>query len=79
MTNKKNTDEYIPKAVITTIRATSRASVKVKDAYFTVEYSEERVIPDIEGVNIELEREALWDVVNDECDNQVEIAVKAAN
>lgn len=59
------------KAKTTVIKATSRASVKVKDNYFTVEYSEERVIPDIEGVNLEEERAELWDTVNAECDNQI--------
>lgn len=58
-------------AKTTTIKATSRASVKIRDNYFTVEYSEERIIPDIEGVDIEEERAELWDTVNTECDNQI--------
>ena len=69
MTEKK----YEPKAVINKITATSRASMKVKDNFFTIEYSEERIIPDIEGVDIEQERTALWDTVNGECDKQMEI------
>lgn len=64
--------EYEPKAKITKISATSRTSLRIKENYFTCEYSEERVIPDIEGVNIEQEREALWDAVNAEVDNQAE-------
>ena len=79
MTNKKNTDEkivdnetYESKAIITSIRATSRASVKIHDNFFTVEFCEERMIPDIEGIDIEEERALLWDTVNDECDNQVD-------
>ena len=67
-----NVSSYESQASITTIRATSRASVKVKDSYYTVEYSEERLIPDIEGVDIKKERELLWDTVNSECDNQIE-------
>lgn len=59
------------KAKTVTIKATSRASVKVKDNYFTVEYSEERVIPDLEGIDLEAERKELWDTVNDECDTQI--------
>ena len=59
------------KAKTTVIRATSRASVKVKDNYFTVEYAEERVVPDIDGIDIEAERQELWDTVNAECDNQI--------
>lgn len=67
-----NDTNYVSQAKTTTIKATSRASVKIRDNFFTVEYSEERVIPDIEGVNIEAERAILWDVVNTECDNQVQ-------
>lgn len=63
---------YESVAQITTIAATSRASVKIRDNYFTVEYHEERVIPDVKGVNIEKERQLLWDTVNAECDNQIE-------
>lgn len=68
---------YEPKAVITSIKATSRASVKIKDSYFTVEYTEERAIPDLDGVDIEQEREALWNAVNAECDNQIETIIKS--
>ena len=67
---------YESKAIIKTIKATSRASVKVGESYYTVEYSEERIIPDIEGVNIEAERQLLWDEVNAECDNQIEDILK---
>ena len=67
---------YEIKAKVTSIKATSRASIKVKDSYYTVEYSEERMIPDIDGVDIEAERKALWEDVNAECDNQCEEIVK---
>lgn len=59
------------KAKTVTIRATSRASVKIRDNFFTVEYSEERVIPDNEEVDLEEERADLWECVNNECDNQI--------
>lgn len=59
------------KAVTRTITASSRASIKVGDSFYTVEYQEERVIPDGVAVDIEAERKALWDTVNTECDNQV--------
>ena len=62
---------YTPKAKVTVIRATSRASVKIRDNFYTVEYSEERAIPDTEGVNLEAEKQALWEAVNYECDNQI--------
>ena len=69
---EKEIEEYTSKAKITSIRATSRASVKIRDSYFTVEFTEERMIPDIKGIDIEEERALLWDAVNDECDNQID-------
>ena len=67
-----NENEYQSKAIVSSIKATSRASVKVKDSFYTVEYCEERLIPDIEGVDVAEERNLLWDEVNSEVDNQVE-------
>lgn len=68
--------DYEIKAKTTTIKATSRASVKVRDNFFTVEYCEERTIPDTEGVNLSIEREMLWNTVNSECDSQIDEIVK---
>ena len=69
---RKKKVEYELKAETITISATSRLSVKVKDSYYTVEYNEERRIPDNPEVNLELERKALWDTVNAEVDNQIQ-------
>lgn len=63
-------------AKTTRIVATSRASVKVRDCFYTVEYEEERTIPDIEGISLSDEREKLWETVNGECDRQIEEIVK---
>jgi len=71
-TTKAKEKAYESIAKITVIAATSRASVKIKDNYFTVEYHEERAIPDVTGVDIEKERQFLWDTVNAECDNQID-------
>lgn len=71
-----NEQQYEPMAIITKISATSRASVKVKDSFYTVEYAEERAIPADMDVDIDKERQALWDTVNDECDHQVEEIIK---
>ena len=65
-------DNYESKAIITTIRATSRASVNIRDNFFTLEYGEERQIPDADDVDIQQEREALWEVCNSEVDYQIE-------
>lgn len=56
-------------AKTTTIRATSRISTKIKDTFYTFEYCEERQIED--GDNVVEEREKLWEVCNEEVDNQV--------
>lgn len=62
-------------AVTRTIKASSRASVKVKDSYYTVEYTEERSLPE-DNCNVQEERDALWDCVNSECDKQVAEIIK---
>jgi len=72
-----NDTNYESKAITTQIRATSRASVKVRDNYYTVEYTEERTIPQIDDVDIAKEREILWDCVNNEVDTQIEDIIKS--
>jgi hypothetical protein len=70
--------KYESKAIINSIRATSRASVCIDKNYYTVEYSEERIIPDdIEGIDIESERALLWKTANAEVDRQIEDIVKS--
>lgn len=64
------------KGKTTSIKFTSRASVKVNDSFYTVEACEERSIPDLEDVNMEEERQDLWDTVNTECDNQIQEILK---
>ena len=67
---------YISKAVPTKISATSRVAIKIKDNFYTVEYSEERTIPDIEGVSMETERSILFNDVNAVVDEQAEEIIK---
>lgn len=62
------------KAVTTSIRATSRASIKVRDSFYTVEWCEERSVP--EDANLEEERKALWNTCNTEVDRQCDEIVK---
>ena len=66
--------QYESKAVTTSMRITSRASVKVGESFYTVEYCEERSIPQDADVN--KERELLWQVCNEECDKQIEDILK---
>ena len=75
MAGRKKT-EYVSHAQTTKIAISSRASVKVKESYYTVEYSEERAISDVTGVDIEKERQMLWDTCNSEVDNQIEDILK---
>lgn len=61
------------KSVTTSICATSRASVKVGDSFYTVEWSEERAVPaDIDEAQLADERAKLWEVCNTEVDLQIE-------
>lgn len=68
--------EYVSKAVVTNIKATSRVAIKVRDNFYTVEYSEERAIPDVEGVDLEQEQNILFDSVNAIVDAQAEDIIK---
>lgn len=58
----------------TKIQASSRASVKVGDSFYTVEWTEERSID--EKDNLEEERASLWDTCNEEVDNQISDILK---
>ena len=69
--------EYTSKAVVTKISATSRVAIKVRDNFYTVEYTEERAIPDVEGIDVEAERLALFDAVNGIVDAQAEDIIRS--
>lgn len=71
--------ENVSEARVSRIVATSRASIKVKDSYYTMEYQEERLIPDSPAVDIEQERAMLWNTVNAEVDNQIEELINTIN
>lgn len=57
-------------AKTTIIKATSRASIKVGDSFYTIEYGEERSVEDND--NLESERADLWETCNGEVDRQIE-------
>lgn len=69
-------ENYESKAVVTNIKATSRVAIKVRDNFYTVEYSEERAIPNVEGVDLEQEQNILFDSVNAIVDAQAEDIIK---
>lgn len=60
----------------TRIVATSRASVKIRDSYYTFEYTEERVVPEEFKGSLDDERDELWELCNSEVDRQIEDAIK---
>ena len=62
------------KAVTTSIKATSRVALRIKDNYYTVEFTEERSVPT--DCDVEEERQALWDAVNGSVDEQCEQILK---
>ena len=67
---------YESKAKVSKISATSRVAIKIKDNYYTVEYNEERTVPDVEDIDIEAERKILFDDVNTIVDSQCEEIIK---
>ena len=69
-------EEYVSKAVVSTIKATSRVAIKIRDNYYTVEYTEERLVPNTSGIDMDKERTLLFDSVNDVVDTQAEDIIK---
>ena len=69
-------EQYVSKATPTIIKFSSRASVKLADHYYTIEYGEERQINNFEEVDINKERQLLIDDCNKQVDNQVEEIIK---
>lgn len=72
---KKVEEQYVSQATTTSIKITSRVSIKVtdkhrNDQFYTLEYCEERALP--ETANVIEERKLLWDICNSEVDKQVE-------
>lgn len=60
---------------VTSIKATSRASVKIKDSFYTFEFCEERQIINPDEITVEElanEKQNLWDSCNEEVDKQIE-------
>lgn len=60
----------VVKGKVTEISATSRIALKIRDNYYTVEYTEKRSIPDVDDIEMDIERTALWDTANGVVDAQ---------
>ena len=76
MNQNMNMEEYTPKAVVTEITATSRVAIKVRDNFYTIEYTEKRAVPDVGGVDMDIERECLFAAVNAVVDQQAEDIIR---
>ena len=68
--------DYISQAKVTKISATSRVAIKIKDNFYTVEYSEERELPNSESIDMIMVRDILFDDVNAVVDKQAEDIIK---
>lgn len=64
------------KGKTTSIKATSKCAIKIKDNFYTVEATEERSIPDIDDVDMIAEWDDLWNSVNTVVDGQCVEIVK---
>ena len=70
----KQKKHYYSKGVTKEITVSSRASAKFGNNYYTFEYSETRTLPSPEecsDLNIDKERQLLWEDANREVDNQL--------
>lgn len=76
---RKQQAEYQSQAVPTVIRANSRISVKLQETFYTFEFMEERQFPidlvDEGKIDLNKERELLWDEVHNQVDKQVQDVV----
>lgn len=63
--------KYEVKGKTTKITGVSRCAIKIKDNYYTIELSEERVLPESD-VDINKEYDALFNSINAEVDRQME-------
>ena len=69
--NNSDKHYYVPKAIPTVIKFNSRASVKIKEQYYTFEYGEERTIPNYNEVDLDKENQSVIDDCNNVVDSQV--------
>ena len=72
--------DYESQAVTTSIQAHSRISVKLNDTFYTFEFVETREFPvdliDEGRIDLNKERELLWDEVHAQVDKQVQDVVE---
>ena len=64
---------------VTLMKATSRMAIKIRDNFYTIEYTEERSVPSGMEIDLEEEKMKLFDSVNSTVDKQVEDIVRSFN
>ena len=70
-------ENYISQAKTKVIKFNSRASIKLKEQYYTFEYGEEREIQDIDKIDMNKEIAALTQHCNNVVDDQLKEIVNA--
>ena len=56
--------EYVSKAITTSITAESKITLKIKDNFYSITFTESRDVPNVDDVDVEYERKLLFDDVN---------------
>ena len=59
-------------ARVTKITQTMRMAVKIRDNFYTVEYQEERALPNLPSIDLEQEKSILFDSCRDNIYKQVQ-------
>lgn len=59
------------------IRADSSATVEINKKWFKVAYGETRIINNPQLVNMDEERQKIWDTVNGEVDKQIQDIIQS--
>lgn len=67
----RDINEKLPLVETVEIRADSSMTVELNKKWFKVNYGETRIIRQPDKVNIEEERNKLWNTVNGEVDKQI--------
>lgn len=59
------------------IRADSSATVEINKKWFKVSYGETRIINNPQTVNMDEERQKIWNTVNSEVDKQIQDIIES--
>lgn len=59
------------------IRADSSATVEINKKWFKVSYGETRIINNPQAVDMNEERQKIWDTVNSEVDKQIQDIIES--